>query len=215
MYSALPLQLKTNKQTNALLPSVIYWTGVLKQRPWIPGPQLMLCPTWDWLQNFSKRTEHRLPWGHFKGIWDDFHLQPVSGESKKGAGEDLQGLEDTCLQCWWGAVMSSSCPSDQNCRSCLGREKSMALPALKLMLAWNFSFWFFSDQEVKNYWVTLLKKKFLFKFSWVEDYTRWRLLLPLSTELHCLSVRWHPHAFICVSCFLLLPASLRLRHNMI
>ena len=43
----------------------------------------------------------------------------------------------------------------------------------------------------------------------------WGLLLPLSKELYCLSVRGHIHVFFCVSCFLmLLPASLGLRHNL-
>ena len=70
--------------------------GVLKQRPWVPGPHLVLSPTGDWLQSFCRFTKHPLPRGLLRGSCDDFHPNNFL-DIEVGAGREPQGLEDTCL----------------------------------------------------------------------------------------------------------------------
>ena len=63
----LPFKEKKNKNLEV---TDSQWARVLKQRFWIPGPHRCSASHW-------------LPRGHLKGIWDNFHPQPISGESEK------------------------------------------------------------------------------------------------------------------------------------
>ena len=106
--------------------------------------------------------------------------------------------------------MWPSCLSDQNSRSCLCREKSMATAALKLMLA-GFLFWL---EEHKSLGGHILKGEgsFHFTFSGMV-WTGWGLLLPVKETAFVECVQ-HTRVFLCASCFLMLrPVSLWLRNN--
>ena len=103
---------------------------------------LILCSSFQeivWIFSGSLNTHH--PEGLLEKARDECLLWGI----KKGVDEEPQGLEDTCLQCWWGAVMWPSCPSDQNSLSCLCREKSMDTAALMLLFPWFFFFHFSSQ----------------------------------------------------------------------
>ena len=63
----LPFKEKKNKNLEV---TDSQWARVLKQRFWIPGPHRCSASHW-------------LPRGHLKEIWDNFHPQPISGESEK------------------------------------------------------------------------------------------------------------------------------------
>ena len=151
--------------------------GSLESETWVPGLHLVLNPTWDWLQNFCRFTKHPQPRGLLRGSCDDFHPNDFL-DFEVGAGREPQGLEDTCLQCWWGAAIWPSCLSDQNSRSCLCREKSVAPAALKVMLAWIFfSFSWSGRQKLVN--IPIPKGEVSFhSFSQRGYFRRWELLLP-------------------------------------
>ena len=108
-----------------------------------------------WIFSGSLNTHH--PEGLLEKARDECPLWGI----KKRIDEEPQGLADTCLQSWWGAVMWPSCPSDQSSRPCLCGEKSMDTAASMLLFP-SFFFFNFSSQGFRIYWVALFLKGHFF-----------------------------------------------------